>query len=127
RRGGSAESEAAVQAALQWLAGNQSSDGRWDADRFGAGKEEKILGQDRQGAGARAYTAMTGLALLTFLGAGNTHLEGKYKDHVKRGLEHLLNAQAADGNLAGDAELYAFMYSHGIATLAVSEAYALTH
>ncbi len=127
RRGGSAESEAAVQAALQWLAGNQSSDGRWDADRFGAGKEEKILGQDRQGAGARADTAMTGLALLTFLGAGNTHLEGKYKDHVKRGLEHLLNAQAADGNLAGDAELYAFMYSHGIATLAVSEAYALTH
>jgi hypothetical protein len=76
RRGGSAESEAAVQAALNWLAANQSSDGRWDADRFGAGQERNILGQDRQGAGARADTAMTGLALLAFLGAGNTHLEG---------------------------------------------------
>jgi hypothetical protein len=115
-----------VQAALAWLATNQSADGRWDADRFGAGHERKVLGHDRQGAGARADTATTGLALLAFLGAGHTHLSGKYKDNVKRGLEHLLNAQAADGNLGGDAEMYAFMYSHGIATLALSEAFAMT-
>jgi hypothetical protein len=126
RRGGSAETEAAVEAALAWLAANQSSDGRWDADHFGAGQERSVLGQNRQGAGAHADTATTGLAVLAFLGAGHTHLAGKYKDNVKRGLEHLLNAQAQDGNLGGDAELFAFMYSHGIATLAVSEAYAMT-
>jgi hypothetical protein len=125
-RGGSPEAEAAVQAALAWLAANQNVDGRWDADRFGAGEERKVLGHDRQGAGARADTATTGLALLAFLGGGHTHLQGKYKANVKRGLEHLLNAQAADGNLGGDAELFAFMYSHGIATLALSEAYAMT-
>jgi hypothetical protein len=125
-RGGSPEAEAAVQAALEWLASSQSADGRWDADRFGAGQERRVLGQDRQGTGARADTAMTGLALLAFLGSGNTHLQGKYKEQVKRGLEHLLNAQASDGNLGGDAELFAFMYSHGIATLALSEAYAMT-
>jgi hypothetical protein len=124
--GGSPEAEAAVQAALAWLAANQNADGPWDADRFGAGEERKVLGHDRQGAGARADTATTGLALLAFLGGGHTHLEGKYKVNVKRGLEHLLNTQAADGNLAGDAELFAFMYSHGIATLALSEAYAMT-
>jgi hypothetical protein len=126
RRGGSAETEAAVQGALKWLAASQSHDGRWDADRFGAGEERTVLGHDRQGAGARADTATTGLALLAFLGAGHTHREGKYKEIVKRGLEHLLNAQAADGNLGGDAELYAFMYSHGIATLALSEAFAMS-
>jgi hypothetical protein len=125
-RGGSAEAEAAVQAALAWLAANQNADGRWDADRFGAGEERKVLGHDRQGAGARADTATTGLALLALLGGGNTHLQGKYKANVKRGLEHLLSAQAADGNLGGDAELFAFMYSHGIATLALSEAYAMS-
>lgn len=125
-RGGSPESEAAVEAALKWLAANQSADGRWDADRFGAGEERNVLGHDRQGAGARADTATTGLALLAFLGSGHTHLKGQFKETVKRGLEHVLNAQAADGNLGGNAELYAFMYSHGIATLALSEAYAMT-
>jgi hypothetical protein len=125
-RGGSPESEAAVQAALKWLAANQSADGRWDADRFGAGEERNVLGHDRQGAGARADTATTGLALLAFLGAGHTHLKGEYKETVKRGLEHVLGAQAADGNLGGNAELFAFMYSHGIATLSLSEAYAMT-
>jgi hypothetical protein len=126
KRGGSPETEAAVQAALKWLANNQSSDGRWDADRHGAGREQSVLGHDRNGAGAKADTAMTGLALLAFLGAGQTHLDGKYKENVKRGLEHLLTAQAQDGNLAGEAEMFAFMYSHGIATLALSEAYAMT-
>jgi hypothetical protein len=126
RRGGSAESESAVQAALAWLAANQSSDGRWDASRFGAGREMVVLGQDRQGAGAKADTAMTGLALLAFLGAGNTHEHGAYSKTVQRGLEFLIAEQAADGNLAGRAETYAFMYSHGIATFAMTEAYALT-
>ena len=39
RRGGSAESESAVQQALAWLAANQGADGRWDASRFGARQE----------------------------------------------------------------------------------------
>ncbi len=125
-RGGSPEAEAAVQAALKWLAANQSADGRWESARHGGGREMHVLGQDREGAGAKADTAMTGLALLAFLGAGNTHLDGKYKDNVKRGLEYLLTEQASDGNLGGHSEKFAFMYSHGIATLALSEAYAMT-
>jgi hypothetical protein len=46
---------------------------------------------------------------------------------VARGLDFLIRAQAADGNLAGDAELYAAMYCHGMAAIALSEAYALTN
>ncbi len=126
RRGGSAESEAAVQNALQWLADNQSADGRWDADRYGAGHETAALGQNRQGAGARADTAMTGLALLAFLGAGNTHQHGDYAKNVRRGLEFLIASQGSDGNLAGQAETYAYMYCHGMATFALCEAYAVS-
>lgn len=125
-RGGSPEAEASVQAALKWLAANQSEDGRWEAAKFGAGRETKTLNHDRQGAGARADSGVTGLALLAFLGAGNTHLEGEYAKTVQRGLEYLLSIQAHDGNLAGRAETYAFMYSHGMAALALSEAYAMT-
>ncbi|HEY2148531.1 MAG TPA: hypothetical protein VGH32_11375 [Pirellulales bacterium] len=127
RRGGSPETEAAVQAALKWLASNQSTDGHWDAARFGAGRETMTLGQNRSGAGARAESAMTGLALLALLGSGNTHREGLYADNVRRGLNYLIGMQAADGNLGGQAGTNAVMYSHGIATFALSEDYAMTH
>ncbi len=128
-RGGSPEGESAVQAALHWLAENQSADGHWDADRFGAGHEMAEVGRTRLGArqgNSTADSAVTGLAVLALLGAGNTHLQGDYAHTVQRSLEYLLSIQAADGNLAGNAETYMFMYSHGMATLAVSEAYAMT-
>lgn len=69
---------------------------------------------------------MTGLALLAFLGAGHTHLQGDYRDNVRRGLEFLLNSQDRRGSLEGQARLFAKMYCHGMAGLALSEAYAMT-
>jgi hypothetical protein len=127
RHGGSPETEAAVQAALKWLALHQSPDGHWDAEKYGGGHEDVVLGHDRRGAGAHAHSAVTGLALLALLGSGNTHLDGPYKENVRRGLNYLISIQAADGDLGGGAELYAFMYCHGMATFSMSEAYAMTH
>jgi len=124
--GASPRTEAAVAAALEWLASAQSGDGRWDADAFGAGRETRTLGHDRRGAGAQADTGVSGLALLAFLGNGETHLEGKHRENVQHGLEFLLASQAESGSLAGNAEFFAAMYCHGIATLALSEAYALS-
>jgi hypothetical protein len=124
--GATPQTEAAVAKALEWLAANQAADGRWDADQHGAGKETRTLGHDRRGAGAAADTGVTGLALLAFLGNGQTHLEGTYRENVQHGLEFLLGSQAANGSLAGNAEFFASMYCHGIATLALAEAYALT-
>ena len=118
--------EAAVQAALHWLAANQGEDGRWDCSLHGGGREMKTLGHDRGGAGGEADTAVTGLAILAFLGAGQTHVDGPHATSVRRGLEFLVRSQAADGNLAGRAELFARMYCHGMATLAMSEAYGMT-
>jgi hypothetical protein len=125
-QGGNAQTEAAVVAALDWLARAQSTDGRWDGDRFGAGREQKVFGHDRGGAGRNADTGISALAILAFLGAGHSHQQGDYQDSVKRGLEFLIRSQAADGSLFGDATLYAQMYCHSMATFAMAEAHAMT-
>ncbi|WP_254508796.1 hypothetical protein [Anatilimnocola floriformis] len=124
--GATPDTERSVQLALKWLVANQNADGRWIAAAHGAGKETRALGQDRQGAGQKADMGITGLALLAFLASGQTHLEGEHRETIQHGLEFLLANQAEDGNLSGEAELFARMYCHGICSLALSEAYALT-
>ncbi len=84
------------------------------------------LGQNRGGAGRGADTGVTALALLAFLGSGNSHVQGPYQDNVRRGLDFLLRSQAADGSLFGDASLYAQMYCHSMATFALAESQAVT-
>ncbi|RLS80145.1 MAG: squalene--hopene cyclase [Planctomycetota bacterium] len=125
-RGGSRATEEAVQAALAWLAAAQSADGRWNAARHGGGVERAVQGQHRNGAGARSDHGVTGLALLAFLGAGNTHLEGPYAETVSRGLRFLVDRQRGDGSLQGDAEFFAALYCHGMATIALGECVAMT-
>lgn len=136
-RGGTGETEGSVQAALGWLAASQSEDGRWDASRHGAGQQSRTEGQNAEraralaGTGAQADTGVTGLALLAFLGAGHTHLDGPYAETVRRGLEFLIASQRRDGtefdgSLQGSADKYAAMYCHGMATCALSEAYGMT-
>ncbi|MCC9607758.1 terpene cyclase/mutase family protein [Blastopirellula sp. JC732] len=125
-QGGDPRIEASIDAALVWLAANQEDDGRWDASRHSAGNEQKVLGHDRYGAGADADTGVTGLAVLAFMARGHTHLEGKHRTNVQHGLEFIISHQHDTGSLAGDARLFAQMYCHGIAMLALSEAYAMT-
>ncbi len=125
-RGGSQETEQAVQAALAWLARNQSSDGLWNAARHGAGSGNRTGGQHPSGIGAKSDHGVTGLALLAFLGAGNTHREGPYAGSVARGIATLTAAQRADGSLAGNAEFFAALYCHGMATIAVAECLAMS-
>ncbi|MGD9647125.1 MAG: squalene--hopene cyclase [Pirellulales bacterium] len=124
--GGGEETEGAVEAALAWLAKNQGSNGLWSPTKFGGGREMRVGGEDRQGAGAGADTGVTGLALLAFLGAGYTHQKGPYQQNVERGLMALIASQKADGSLPGQANVYAAMYCHGMATLALGEAYGMT-
>jgi hypothetical protein len=124
--GGSRRTEQAVDAALDWLADNQREDGRWDGSLHGSGRELHVLGHNRQQAGIDADTGITGLAVLALLGAGHTHFEGTHRRHVQRGLEYLIRSQSHDGSLAGRARVFAQMYCHGIATLAICEAYAMT-
>lgn len=124
--GGDDATEAAVAAGIQWLNQQQRPDGAWDPKSSGAGVERSVLGQHRSGAGARATTGITGLALLAMLGAGNTHYDGPRADSVRSGLQYLLRVQDRDGSLAADADAYARTYCHGMAGIAICEAAAMT-
>ena len=92
----------------------------------GPGVDRAPLGMRRGGAGKRCDTAITGLSLLAMLGAGNTHQTGDYTDSVFRGLSYLIQHQSPNGSLAGNASVYAANYSHGMASLAICEAAAIT-
>lgn len=124
--GGSEKTEAAVNRALEWLAGAQHPDGRWCPKQSGAGREDKVFGHDRGGCGIEADSGLTGLAILSFLGAGHTHLEGPYQANVQKGLEYLIRNQAENGDLSGNAKLFARMYCHSMSLLALSEALAIS-
>ena len=124
--GATPELETAVKAGLKWLADHQEPDGRWSPRRHEGGREIREAGRDRQGAGARADTGVTALAILAFAAAGNTHLEGTHHITVRRAVEFLLSKQDANGSLGGDAQLFEFMYCHGMATLALSELLGMT-
>ncbi|MBL9118469.1 MAG: PD40 domain-containing protein [Phycisphaerae bacterium] len=119
--GGSDETERAVVRALEWLKRSQEADGRWSSRGHGGTVD--------------ADAAMTGLALLTFLGAGHTHVEdGPYRDAVARGLAWLRARQQPNGDLrsnlpgvGADAAVPAdTMYGQTIATVALCEAYAMS-
>ena len=124
--GATQDTEAAVNAALRFLAANQGGNGRWEARRMEGGAARAGDGQDRQAAGAQADTGITGLVLLSFLAAGNTHLQGPHLATVRRGLEFLLSVQDSSGNLGVSPNIYEQMYSHAMATCALSEAYAMS-
>ncbi|HQZ67739.1 MAG TPA: hypothetical protein PLY87_21765 [Planctomycetaceae bacterium] len=128
RFGGTKESESAVERSLKWMAANQSQDGRWDAEDFGAGQVRFDLERpelDREFAGKEADTGLTALVTLSFLGAGYTHEEGRYAVEVDRAVDWLISQQAADGNLCGKAEHFARMYCHAMATYSLAEAYGM--
>lgn len=119
--GGTIASEAAVTRGLIWLAKHQNPDGSWSLHGFTSAGD--CAGQCAD-AGGRSDNAGTALALLPFLGAGQTHLDGQYRDQVKAGLEWLVRYQGSDGDLRGRG--IGNMYAHGQCTIALCEAYAMT-
>ncbi|MEK7487555.1 MAG: hypothetical protein AABZ60_24765 [Planctomycetota bacterium] len=112
-----------LSAGLVWLKNHQSSEGYWSADNFmahckdstcsGPGKEWTTIGQ-------------TGLALLAFLAAGNTHRSGTYKEQVRNALKYMKETQTPDGSFGPQKRGTHYMYNHAIATLAMTEAYEIS-
>ncbi len=123
--GGTAESAQAVEAALEWLAAHQFADGSWS---FNHGAAPQCQMRCRNpGIFTDSRNAATGLALLAYLGAGETHHDGKYKNAVKQGLAYLTSQIKRGGSGGSLHERRGRMYSHGIASIAICEAYAMTH
>jgi hypothetical protein len=121
----------AVVLALMWLARHQNPDGSWGAASY----SNQCVGAKCAGRGDSEYdTGVTGLALLAFLGAGYSHLSKdeypdpvtparilKFGNVVKNGLKWLMSKQDPEGCIGGRGTKY--MYSHSIATTALTEAY----
>jgi hypothetical protein len=120
--GGTKQSERAVAAALNWIARHQNRDGSWSFDGYHWHCEDATC----SGAGGlKADVAATALALLPFLAAGQTHeTRGPYKANIYHGLAYLMKTQKPDGSLWGNSSQK--MYTHGMATITLCEAYGLT-
>ena len=109
--GGSKATERGVDNALQWLAFHQEADGHWDAAKYGASN--------------KVDTAVTGFALLALLGAGNSEIDGKYAENVKRAVAWLIGKQQANGMIFDQTDSGGHRgigYPTAIATLALCEA-----
>ena len=124
--GGSEGSERAVALALKWLADHQMPDGGWSFEHQKAGG---CNGQCRNpGNLPDARAAATALALLPFLGAGQTHREGQYAKNVRAGLYYLITNRMKISPEGGSfLEKGGNMYSHGLAAIVLCEAYGMTH
>jgi hypothetical protein len=108
--GGSDATEKAIGRGLEWLTGAQEPDGRWDATKHGSRR-------------AGVDTGATGFALLCYYGWGVKHnAKGHYAEPTRKAIEWLIKQQKADGDLRGGGD----MYCHGIASIALCEAYGIT-
>lgn len=106
--GGSARTEAAVNAALRWLAEHQDPDGSWRAEKY-EGKSHAV----------KYPGSTTGMALLPFLGAGHNEMAGKYKKTVKDGVRYI-NKLMEDKALF-DKPQFGRNYGSGIVLMALAE------
>ena len=122
KEGGTTLTEAAVARGLKWLSLHQNDDGSWSVNEFQKAGKCNCNGQG----GVGGKSAGTALAMLPYLGAGQTHLVGKYKHTVSRGLRWMIENQKEDGDLRAGSNDNSGMYSHGQAAIVLCEAFAMT-
>jgi hypothetical protein len=124
--GGTARTERAVAAALLWLAHHQDYDGHWGLAGFVHQCKDKSCAKGKSVSEITSCdSGATAMGLLPFLAAGQTHkTKGTYRETVLKGVQWLIAHQQPDGDLAKGAQQK--MYSHGLATIALCEAFGLT-
>ncbi len=108
--GGSDATERSIGSSLDWLSSHQEPDGRWDTRKHGGNGDYDTGG--------------TGLALLCYYGWGGSHTTGgKHQGNIRKAIDWLVAQQKPDGNLDGPGGR---MYCHGIASIALCEAYGVS-
>jgi hypothetical protein len=108
--GGKKESEEAVLRGLRWLVKTQNPDGSW-----GKG-------------GGPVGAAMTGFAVLSFLGHGETPVSAEFGNTVRKALDWVLqNGTKNDGHLCMQpAFSQQGVYAHAIVAYSLGEYYSMT-
>jgi prenyltransferase beta subunit len=102
----------AIVPSLAWLAARQQQDGA-----FGTGAYS----------GNVAVSALAGLALMS---AGNQPGRGQYGDHVRRAVGYIIRRSDRQTGLLSNQGQFAFqapMYGHGFATLFLAEVYGMVN
>lgn len=99
--GGTQECEEAVVRSLRWLQQKQNSDGSW---------------------GTQFKEAMTGLALLAYLGHCETPKSKEYGETVTRGMTYLIDQGSGNNGRMASTGGHHWVYQHSIATYALCEA-----
>ncbi len=128
-----AQSEEAVERALNWLAAHQCKDGGWNFDLERNDSDSSGCGLCRNGGNHGSRVAATAAALLPFLGAGYSPdpvKKGKHWKTIDRGLAFLIRNGQKNRIDPGEKTLdfrqgYQGMYTQGLAVLALSEASAM--
>jgi hypothetical protein len=134
--GGNQQSEASVAGGLKFLALHQAVDGHWSLTDFNRHARTAPLPAGKLAADnsqpnttQKNDTAGTAFGLLPFLAAGITHKPPKkapqidYSKGVGLAIRYLMNKQSKNGN---DRGYYGEgMYAHGLATIAMCEAFGL--
>ena len=113
--GGTPDTENAVASGLAWLKRNKQRDGSWS-----------MRGPYDDGSHSENRIAATAMALLAFMGDGNTHKAGEYKKEVLDGIKYLIRKQGRDGFMARGTPGHEKMYAQAQATIALCELYAMT-
>ncbi|MCA9153918.1 MAG: squalene--hopene cyclase [Planctomycetales bacterium] len=98
-----AESEAALEIGLQWLAENQGDQGNWESNDLG----------------------LVGMGALAFLAAGHAPGRGRYGDVVQKALDVMVN-EAKPTGLLNIADPQRDLYNHGLATFVLGQAHGMT-
>ena len=128
--GGTAGSEEAVARGLKWIAKHQYSHGAWSLVHNKGECNGRCGNPGTLGSGGYEENLIpgTGLALLPFLGAGETHQKGEYKQNIKAGLRELISMAEENRNYAGASwsNNPGTMYSQAIAAIVLTEAYGIT-
>ena len=107
----------AILKALRWLKAHQRGDGGWG------------YGGNPEGTSGNNDVAVSGLALLCFLGYGKTTSDAEFGPTVEKAISFLKAKQNAEGYFCPVKAENAFQqypYIHSMAAYAVSEAYGMT-